>query len=104
MHLESLSCAKLASLGVAEYDLAGLLKIWQCKDFTLTPDALFELPVGQKIKIWWEREALNRLQLTTTGQLLDFYMVEIIGGTSVDLSTWGDGSDQPDDSPTARQS
>ena len=89
MHLESISCAKLASLGVAEYALAGLLKNWKCKDFTLTPDALYELPIGEKIKVWWETEALNRLQLTTTSQLLGFYMVEIMGGTSVDLSSLG---------------
>ena len=91
MHLESLSCAKLASLGVAKYELAGLLKNWKCKDFTLTPDALFELPIGEKIKVWWEIQALNRLQLTTTGQLLGFYIVEIMGGPSIDISTWGEG-------------
>jgi hypothetical protein len=93
MHLESLSCAKLASLGVAEYALEGLLKNWKCKDFTLTPDALYQLPIGEKIKVWWETQALNRLQLTTTGQLLGFHMVEIVGGTSVDISTWGEGSE-----------
>jgi hypothetical protein len=47
---------------------------------------------GEKIKMWWETQALNRLQLTTTGQLLGFYMVEITGGTSVNTSTWGETS------------
>jgi hypothetical protein len=93
MHLESLSCAKLISIGVGEYVLAGFLKNWKCKDFTFTPDALYELPIGEKIKVWWETQALNRLQLTTTGQLLGFYIVEIMGGTSVDISTWGETSD-----------
>jgi hypothetical protein len=93
MHLESLSCAKLASLGVGEYPLAGYLKNWQCKDFTLTADALYKLPIGEKIKVWYETQALNRLQLTTTGQLLGFCIVELVGGTSVDISTWGEGSD-----------
>jgi len=92
MHLESLSCAKLIAFGVGEYLLAGFLEHWKCKDFTLNPDALYKLPFGEKIKVSWETQALSRLQLTTTGQLLGFYMVEIMGGTSVDISAWGEGS------------
>jgi hypothetical protein len=94
MHLESLSCAKLVPFAVGEYVLAGFLKNWKCKDFTLTPDALYELPFGEQIQLWWETQALNRLRLTTTGQLLGFCMVEIVGGTSVDDSSWGEGSDR----------
>ena len=93
MHLESLSCAKLIAFSVGEYPLAGFLKNWRCKDFTLTPDALYKLPIGEKVKVWYETQALNRLQLTTTGQLLGFCIVEIVGGTSVDISTWGEGLD-----------
>jgi hypothetical protein len=74
MHLESLSCAKHIAFGVGGYVLAGYLEHWKCKDFTLTPDALYELPIGEKIKVWWEAQALDRLQLTTTGELLGFYM------------------------------
>ena len=65
MHLESLSCAKLASWTWENIRLAGYLKNWKCKDFTLTPDALYQLPIGEKIKVWYETQALNRLQLTT---------------------------------------
>jgi hypothetical protein len=67
MHLESLSCAKLIAFSVGEYPLAGFLKNWRCKDFTLTPDALYKLPIGEKVKVWYETQALNRLRLTTTG-------------------------------------
>jgi hypothetical protein len=55
-------------------------------------DALYELPIGEKIQVWWGTQGLNRLGLTTTGQLLGFYMVEIVGRTSIDTSNWGEGS------------
>ena len=92
LHLESLSCAMFVSLDVVEYPLEGYLKNWKCKDFELTMDALYELPIGEKIQVWWETQGLNRLGLTTTGELLGFYMVEIVGGTSIDTSNWGEGS------------
>jgi hypothetical protein len=48
---------------------------------------------GEKIKVWWETQALKRLRLTTASQLLGFCIVELVGGTSVVISTWGEGSD-----------
>lgn len=94
MHLESLSCAKFIELGVGEYELAGFLNNWKCKEFTRTQaDALYQLPFGEKIKVWWETQALKRLRLTTASQLLGFCIVELVGGTSVVISTWGEGSD-----------
>ena len=81
---------KLASLGVVEYPLEGYLMNWKWKDFTLTPEALYGLAIGQKIKGWYETQALNRLQLTTTGQLLGFCVVEVVSGTSIDISNWGE--------------
>jgi hypothetical protein len=92
LHLESLSCARFIPFAEAGYELAASLKNWKCKDFELTMDALYELPIGEKIQVWWGTQGLNRLGLTTTGQLLGFYMVEIVGRTSIDTSNWGEGS------------
>jgi hypothetical protein len=47
---------------VGEYELAGFLNNWKCKEFTRTQaDALYQLPFGEKIKVWWETQALKRL-------------------------------------------
>jgi hypothetical protein len=48
LHLESLSCARFIPFAVVGYELGDILKDWKCKDFTLTPDALYELPIGEK--------------------------------------------------------
>jgi hypothetical protein len=90
LHLESLSCVTVSDLG--EYPLASKLEFWKCKGFQFTMDTLYFLPIGEKIKEWWETQGLKQVKLTSTGQLLGFRMIDIMTGISVDISAWGEGS------------
>ncbi|HEY5811493.1 MAG TPA: LPO_1073/Vpar_1526 family protein, partial [Terrimicrobiaceae bacterium] len=90
LHLESLSCARASDLG--EYPLESKLEFWKCRDFGFTKDALFQLPIGEKIKIWWEELGLKQVKLTTTGQLVGLNVVETMGKTSINFEKWGEES------------
>ena len=47
LHLESLSCVTVSDLG--EYPLESKLEFWKCKGFKFTTDALYQLPIGERI-------------------------------------------------------
>ena len=62
LHLESLSC--VAILELAEYPLANKLEFWKCDGFQFTVDLLYQLPIGEKDRAWWETQGLNQVKLT----------------------------------------
>lgn len=88
LHLESLSCGKYLNIGTIE--LNKILSQWAFPDMILNTEKLYSLSVGEKLKDLWEKQGLNKLVLTSTGQLLGFNMIEVAGGGHIDLSTWGE--------------
>ena len=44
-------------MDVVGYELGESLRNWKCKDFKLTIDALYELPIREKIRVWWGAQA-----------------------------------------------
>jgi hypothetical protein len=87
LHLESLSCAKHLEIG--SIDLNKILPAWTCNGLTINSQELFSLSSGASIKQFWE-DGLNKLILTSTGQMLGFNMVEIVGGSRIDIDAWGE--------------
>jgi hypothetical protein len=88
LHLESLSCAKHMNIG--GIDLDKILEQWSWEAMTLTREKIFSFSTGKWVKHFWEDRGLNKVVLTSTGQLLGVNMLEVLGVGSVDLTGWGE--------------
>ncbi len=84
LHLEALSCLKLDAF--VGRNLEQVLKNKRADGLDFA--AFVQTDTGVAVKELWEQKGLQRVTLTSVGQLLGVYVLDLLSGSETEFSQW----------------